>query len=419
MHKSQILNISSLILIGGLFFSLPVSTAATNIFFMILCIVGAYQIFNHWLNKNNNLSEIFSKSQFLSFPVFFFLILALSLFASKNFGVILSGMGKYFEMVMVPIFALFIARSNIDRYKVVTAFSAAMIVTLVLSYTIFFDVFPFKSISLQDSFLRRGLSENPTVFKLHITQNFFMALAVLVWGRISFQEWSTNRWSSLIYLVICLLGCFNIFFMVQGRTGYLVIPVALVYLLLNRYKYKGLIYASVLLSVMLAVLIYMPSSFQSRVVQGVHEILSWTSTQSSSSSMGMRMEFVYNSFGVAANHLFLGTGIGSFSEVYKDFVAGTGMIETVNPHNQYIHFLVEVGLIGLVAFLVLNYICWQSSAKLSYFWKHATRIVLLSYGVANLFNSFLFDFSESLFFSAFMALAFSELFKNSKNSVDG
>jgi hypothetical protein len=48
---------------------------------------------------------------------------------------------------------------------------------------------------------------------------------------------------------------------------------------------------------------------------------------------------------------------------------------------------------------------------------HATRIVLLSYGVANLFNSFLFDFAESLFFSAFMALAFSELLREKKEEI--
>jgi hypothetical protein len=48
---------------------------------------------------------------------------------------------------------------------------------------------------------------------------------------------------------------------------------------------------------------------------------------------------------------------------------------------------------------------------------HATRIVLLTYGFANLFNSFLFDFSESLFFSAFMALAFSELLCEKKKEI--
>jgi O-antigen ligase len=96
---------------------------------------------------------------------------------------------------------------------------------------------------------------------------------------------------------------------------------------------------------------------------------------------------------------------------------GFGFVQSENPHNQYILFLVETGLIGLGAFLYLNYICWNFSRHLSQFWMHATRIVLLSYGVANLFNSFLFDFAESLFFSAFMALAFSELLREKKEEI--
>jgi hypothetical protein len=37
--------------------------------------------------------------------------------------------------------------------------------------------------------------------------------------------------------------------------------------------------------------------------------------------------------------------------------------------------------------------------------------------ISNFFNSFLFDFAESLFFSAFMALAFSELLRDKKEEI--
>jgi O-antigen ligase len=150
---------------------------------------------------------------------------------------------------------------------------------------------------------------------------------------------------------------------------------------------------------------------------GLAELLNWNSSIPSGTSMGLRAEFIYQSFRIASEHLFFGVGVGNFGHAYAAQIFGSGMVQSENPHNQYILFLVETGLIGLSAFLYLNYICWKLSKHLSLFWMHATRIVLLSYGVANLFNSFLFDFSESLFFSAFMALAFSELLREKKEEI--
>lgn len=407
--KRIILNLVCLLLVAGLFFSLPISTASTNIFFISLFLISVGHFLQDAIFKKNFIYDLFSMSEVASFLGFFFFIFVISLMVSKNYGQTLHGISKYFEILTVPFIALYIYKSKLNRQKAVLAFSLAMILTLILSYAIYFDVTFLKLYFIKDNFARMGLANNPTVFKLHITQNFFMAMAVLVWGAGFFQNYSINKWSSLFYLVMCLLGLFNVFFMVQGRTGYLVILVAMIYFMLDKYKYRGLMYASLLFGLAVVLMTYVPSTLQSRLNQGLNEILFWNSSQASATSMGMRLEFISNSIGLAVNNLFWGTGVGSFPEVYSNFIAGKGMVESSNPHNQYMLYLVEIGLFGLVGFIGFNYICWRMSMQLSTFWKHATRIVLLSYGVANIFNSFLFDFAESLFFSVFMALAFSEL----------
>lgn len=413
------LKITSLVLMGGLFFSLPVSTASTNLFFTILIISSASYFLWGAIFKQFFLGKLFLSKESTLFWGFFLFILVISLAVSKTYEPVFHGIRKYFEILTIPFIAIYIFKSKLDRHKVVNFFSLAMIVTLIFSYAMYIEIAFLNSTFIKDKFSLSGFVSNPTVFKLHITQNFFMSMALLVWGVKSFQSWAEDRMLAIFYLVLCLLGFVNVFFMVFGRTGYLVILVALVYWMFNKYKYRGFIYSSLMLGVGLAALIYVPSTLQSRLIQGFNEVLFWNSNQASVTSMGLRLEFIFNSMGLSVNNLFLGTGIGSFPDVYRNYIAGKGMIESVNPHNQYILFLVETGLVGLSAFLYFNVMCWNYAGTLSIFWKHATRIVLLSYGVANLFNSFLFDFSESLFFSAFMALAFSELLqkKNEVNSM--
>ena len=192
---------------------------------------------------------------------------------------------------------------------------------------------------------------------------------------------------------------------------YIVLLCGIIYFFINRFQYRGIIYGFLFTGLFATLLISFPNNFYDRLALGFSEINAWTPNEASQTSMGLRLEFIYHSLQLISGDWLFGVGIGNFGQAYADYAAGLGLPKSANPHNQYILFLVETGVIGLIAFLALNYVCWQSSARLSDFWRHATRIVLLSYGVANLFNSFLFDFSESLFFSLFMALAFSELIK--------
>jgi O-antigen ligase len=189
---------------------------------------------------------------------------------------------------------------------------------------------------------------------------------------------------------------------------------ALLYAFVARYKLKGFLFGAVILCVASFFLYGFSINFKNRIDLGILELLNWSSTSPSDTSIGLRLEFIYQSLKIIGEHLFFGVGVGNFGSAYSASTLGLGMAQSVNPHNQYVLFLVETGLIGFSAFLYLNFICWKCAGQLSLFWMHATRIVILSYGVTNLFNSFLFDFSERLFFSGFMALAFSELLQKKK-----
>jgi hypothetical protein len=244
-----------------------------------------------------------------------------------------------------------------------------------------------------------------------------MAFAALLWAHFAIYFWQTRRVLAVSLGLICLSGLFNIFFMIQGRVGFLVIFIALLYFFIYKYRVKGFLVGMTALCFAGLFLYNFSNNFYSRIYLGLAELLNWNSIFPSNSSVGLRAEFIYQSLKLASEHLFFGVGVGNYGQAYAAYILGSGFLQTENPHNQYILFLIETGVIGLGAFLYLNYICWNCSKHLSLFWMHATRIVLLTYGFANLFNSFLFDFSESLFFSAFMALAFSELLREKKEEI--
>jgi hypothetical protein len=76
--------------------------------------------------------------------------------------------------------------------------------------------------------------------------------------------------------------------------------------------------------------------------------------------------------------------------------------------------LCQIGIVGLIAFIYLNYVVWRESNKLEYRWRVWVRALLLGYASANIFNSMLLDFAEGIFFSASLAFAFAPLLASEK-----
>jgi O-antigen ligase len=398
-----------------LFFFLPISTAGSNIAFALAILLALFFLSLDW--KDSKFTYL-NKQPFLIYCLFFcYLLVSVFLVGSSSAG-IFDGLRKYREIIFMPFLAFFISYQKNLTHVAIRAFLIAMGVTLLFSYLrCFDDITLFRHLNLETLLAKLGDKNNPTIFKFHITHNFFMAFATLLWAYFTIYFWQTRRVLAASLGLICLLGLFNIFFMIQGRIGYLVIFVALLYFFIDKYRVKGFLVGMMILCFATLFLYNFSNNFHSRINVGLSDLFWWNLSIPNETSVGLRAEFIYQSLKIAKEHLFFGVGIGNFGQAYADNTLGFGFTQSKNPHNQYILFLIETGVIGLGAFLYLNYICWNCSKHLSLFWMHATRIVLLSYGVGNLFNSFLFDSAESLFFSAFMALAFSELVREKKEEI--
>jgi O-antigen ligase len=100
-------------------------------------------------------------------------------------------------------------------------------------------------------------------------------------------------------------------------------------------------------------------------------------------------------------------GTGGFRGAYQRQIGNSQMVVTDNPHNQYLLTGVELGLVGLVGLAAWLIIQWRMAARLP---RRQERMLayamLLAITTGCLFNSFLADHSEGLFYVWTTALLF-------------
>ncbi|CAI2428181.1 MULTISPECIES: O-antigen ligase family protein [Serratia] len=244
--------------------------------------------------------------------------------------------------------------------------------------------------------------DNPTVFKLQITQNVFMALAALVWLSRAFACSGKRRWG---YAGLVLLATVNVLLMVQGRTGYVALAVGMgIWLLLTlRRKQQVAVLACGILAVVM--LVMTPNRAMERLTLGVQQIQgclfapAQTAYAACDNSMGQRTAFAREALRLIKQAPLLGSGAGSFW--YGNPSTGYGVH---NPHNEYLLETVQSGLLGLMVFLIWMWVCYRVAWRLPPACRNLFVAVLSSYMACHLFNSFLLDSSEGHLFVIIAAL---------------
>lgn len=316
-------------------------------------------------------------------------------------------LGKYVDLLFIPVFILLLSNEGV-RCRARYAFLAAMAITLLLSYLLDMKILPVMSWMVD----RIAESRNPIVFHSHITQSNMMAFAVFL----ALLEWrvAATRAKQLAWGMFALLGTFNVLFMVQGRTGYLILLLLLGWFVWTSFARRmrergkawgwpqGAFIALALLAA--AVLAYHTSArLHDRVALVVAEYQAWTPDHGKFTSTGQRLDFYSNTLQIVQEHALFGVGTGGFPAAYAQHTQGKDVLQTGNPHNEYLMISVQTGLIGLALLLYLFYAQWRCAPLLpTPLEQDAARGLVLAYMVNCLLNSALLDHADGLFF-AFMA----------------
>ncbi len=376
-------------------FSIPISVALDNVL-SALVLAG-------WLlggMYHDKLLVIRRNAVAIAALVLFTLLLAGTLYGERYPGDTLLYLGKYADLLFIPAF-LWLFRDEKARLQGLYGFAASLALVLLLSYLIRLGLLPQSRWLLGDA-------TNPSVFKQYLTHNILMAMAAFVFAQLAACAQSFRaRWG---WAILAVLAVVNVTAMMQGRTGYFIIGALALYFGYSRLRWRGVLVVAAVMTGLATTLALIPGPFQHRLKEAAGEIAAWQPGRPATASAAFRLEFYRNSLEIIAEHPLVGVGTGGFPKAYADKIRGSGMVQTRNPHSEFLHIGVQMGALGVIALISLFVTQWRFAPRLaSPLETHLARGLVLMMVTGSLFNSLLLDHTEGLLFAWLSGLLYGGL----------
>lgn len=385
----QIDKVAKYFLITSLFV-MPISTAATSIFMGLTLVAWllAGGFYARW--------EALKGNWFAFATVGLFLVVCLGTFYSTGSREdILFQLHKYAKLLfMLP--AITLLQEEKWRKLGLMAFGGAMLLTLALSLiSIFLPLPVFRGTA-------GGASDNHFVFRDHIAQNLmmsFFALVLLVKGHLD-----PGGRTKLVYLALGLLSIIDILFFVHGRTGYvsLLFNILVFFIFLSNWRSRAI--AGIAFALIAITAVQLSPTFNSRVNRALTEYQE--QGEKKLTSIGQRVEFIKKGIQLIEERPLIGFGTGSYKTEFCR-VADTEewcLAGRFHPHNQFIAFGVQLGLVGIMAYLIWLVVSLKQVLRLPLESKILGVGLLATLMVDSMFHAPLFLVAESAFFMLMLPL---------------
>lgn len=315
-------------------------------------------------------------------------ILAGGLYSPAPLADITLHLSKYAKLLLIPVLLPLLVQ-DAWRRRCLNAFLAGMGFILVSVYASVFWQLPWSVTQNQ------GWGGDHTVVGDYITQGVmmtFFATAAVARGRaaVGWQRWAWWVCAALAAVAVTQLS--------KGRTGYLLLCVAaVIYVFL---ALQGLRRWVVLCSLAGAMALALLTSqlVHDRIALGLNEAAASDSMETN--SIGGRVNFWKHTWQLVQQKPLQGWGTGSYHTVWCQQVTQEGWcgFGGWHPHNQYLFFWMENGVLGLALFLLLVSAPACASARAAGRDRPLLWAFTLIFAVDSLINSPLFSGRESHFF---------------------
>jgi len=164
------------------------------------------------------------------------------------------------------------------------------------------------------------------------------------------------------------MASFCIFHIAQQRLAYLswLIACSIILLLSVRSKFKWIAFATLLFAFI--IIIFISPKIQDRIEQAHNEFISYD-YKNNYTSVGMRLHMWFKGLESVSKSPISGHGLGSYPIVASNNFNDPVMCEVAcrHPHNQYIFYTLEFGLIGLSIFLISLFLIFIKLSFQSYY----------------------------------------------------
>lgn len=324
------------------------------------------------------------------------------LYSSAPLDESLHSLMKYQKLLFIP---LVISILTIDKFRIyaVNGFLFCTVFVLAISYLKWLELFPHTDID-------QGYS----VFRGRIAGSIFMAYGMYL---MLYQTKKHTNWLRYAWLFASILASINILFLVNGRTGQVLLIALLAWFTFEVWGLKTIKYW--LAIIILGGVLYQntPNLSESRLTSIGQEIKNHNGTEQYTSA-GLRLEFYKNTFTLIKQHPIFGGGTGSLKSEYRPLAIKQNllMVDVPNPHNQFLLTTQDLGIVGLLTLLTFWLVHWRMSYKLpNHFYGYALRGLIITISIGSLFNSLLFDAGEGKFYCILAGVLLSSYLPN-KNS---
>lgn len=290
--------------------------------------------------------------------------------ASWNFN--LRIWDKYLKIFYLLLFLpVFITKKN--RQYAILCFLTSVMISEIFAYLHYFDV------------INLGFpASKHWLFVQDIDSGFVVSFATFLLANYALDN-KKLQWLAISCFLICSI---DLLILNQERTGYLIYFGLIGVFCLQRFHKKGLLVALVFLPLVFGALFISSDKFKDRVTQVASNVIAYKNGDENT-SIGLRLAFANYSFKVIKHHLLLGTGTGSFEEIYRTLGGPKINDQTwpAHPHNEYISILFQLGIPGLLAYLYWVYTQYIASFSLPKQEKRLIQGLIVSFSLLGFCNA--------------------------------
>jgi O-antigen ligase len=307
------------------------------------------------------------------------------LYSSAPWNIRLSWWMKYHKLLYIP---MLISILRIDKYRQLGlhAFLAGMLLVLFISYLKWMGIIAHNDIG-----------QGYFVFKGRIAHNIFMAFTMYLMLNIALQTTNFKRW---IWIILSILAAFNILFLVNGRTGQIIMFVLIMWFCWESWGLRSIKWLLAICVISFAIYHTLPSISSSRLLEIKQEITNHR-LHGAQTSSGQRLEMYENTVILITQHPLFGGGTGSLESEYAALTKNNKMalLHVTNPHNEFLLTTQELGISGLSMLILMWILHWKATYQLSPARDRlALRGLILTITIGSLFNSLLLDSGEGQFY---------------------
>ncbi len=378
----------------GLGLSIPVSTSATTIFTILATVC--------WLisGKVQETYKIFRSNPVVRAALLLFILFFIGItYSSAGINAAIHGVNTYRKLFLILIFTPFL-REKRHQHWAIYAFFIGCFILLGTSCISAWKVFPSYSLPAN-------------TLSSRITHSIFMAFFAF-WLAVNFKV-NCHLIRAAYGILFCLV-VYNIFFVVNGRSGYVLFLSLMTFFFYHYFDRKKFMTGILVMGFLLLSTFFFANKFSERLMATKHNISSYRQDGNNKTSIGQRLDFAKTSMALFMKRPFGGYGTGSFKKEYEKMSRQMQTYKTDNPHDEYLSIAVQLGLMGLLMFIYLLAVQWKYAKTLKGQMVLAQGFVL-TMAIGSLMNSMLLDSGEGHFFAYFTAVLFANIISQKANSA--